>query len=141
RRRRPGAKRCESGADRRGLRRPADPFSIQRQADRHHGECGSRNRRMFGAVFAVELLRAGRRGRGRGLRSLYAGWLMLKFFADYDGYHDAIVYPRANTPPPADATARFATDFADFILLQHFVLLVLVTPAFVAGAVTDEKTR
>src|SRR5690349_13521688 len=96
---------------------------------------------MLGAVFAVELLRAGRRGRGRGLRWLYAAWLVLWFLSDYMVYHDAIYYPRPNTPPPADATARFATGLADRFLFHPFVLLVLVTPAFVAGAVTDEKTR
>ena len=45
---------------------------------------------MLGAVFAVELLRAGRRGRGRGLRWLYAGWLALWFVSDYNVYHDAV---------------------------------------------------
>src|SRR5437763_156894 len=94
---------------------------------------------MLGAVFAVELLRAGRRGRGRRLRWLYAGWAALWFAAAYNSYHDANLYPRPNARPPADATARFATDLADFFLWQHFVLLVLVTPTFVAGAVTDEK--
>src|SRR5205807_2056091 len=33
-----------------------------------------------------------------------------------------------------------ARSFVDLVLLQQFLLIALVTPAFAAGAITDEKT-
>src|SRR5262249_48306217 len=48
--------------------------------------------------------------------------------------------PALRPPTPAD-TARFASGLVSLILAQQFLLIALVTPAFAAGAITDEKTR
>ncbi len=92
---------------------------------------------MVGPVFAGEMLRAGRRGRAHVLRWLFAGWLAVQFhflIADY-----AVIAAQPSTP--RSEISAFARGVVDTLLAQEFMLLVLVTPAFAAGAVTDEKTR
>jgi ABC-type transport system involved in multi-copper enzyme maturation permease subunit len=91
---------------------------------------------MLGPVVGMELLRAGRRGRAHVLVWLFAGWLVLQLLYLY-GQYDTPDRPRI-TP---SATADFARSFIDLVLGQQFILVVLVTPAFAAGAITDEKTR
>jgi hypothetical protein len=95
---------------------------------------------MLGPVFSAELLRAGRRGRSHVLRWVYAAWLCAQLLYVYDQTH---VPPRYGAPPPrpTDAASQFSKQLRDLYLTQQFILIVLVTPAFVAGAVTDEKTR
>src|SRR5205085_8440984 len=98
---------------------------------------------MLGPIFNAEMLRAARRGRTHVLRWLYAGWLCLQLVYEYDQTHAAVTYgipPRAPVSRSQDDTA-FGRQYRDLVLSQQFILIVLVTPAFVAGAITDEKTR
>ncbi|HEY1376579.1 MAG TPA: ABC transporter permease subunit [Gemmataceae bacterium] len=95
---------------------------------------------MLGPVASAELLRAGRRGKAHVLRWAYAAWLVLQLLYLYDATH-ARRYYNAPRPSPVKAAADFGQRFRDLVLGQQFVLIALVTPAFVAGAVTDEKTR
>ena len=93
-------------------------------------------------IFSAEMLRAGRRGRTHGLRWLYAFWLCLQLVYVHDATHPAN-YGRA--PQPSNSGGKedilFGRQFRDLVLTQQFILIILVTPAFVAGAITDEKTR
>src|SRR3954451_10007058 len=95
---------------------------------------------MLGPVFSAELLRAGRRGRAHVLRWIYAAWLTVQLLYVFDQTHAP---PRYNAPRPTatKAAAAFGQGIRDLILGQQFVLIILVAPAFFAGAVTDEKTR
>src|SRR5437763_6554701 len=95
---------------------------------------------MLGPVFSAEMLRAGRRGRAHVLRWVYAGWLCLQLFYLSEQARQPLHY---GVVPPGQAAvaAGFARHFLDLVLAQQFLLVVLVTPAFVAGAITDEKTR
>src|SRR5580704_7896828 len=95
---------------------------------------------MLGPVFNAEMLRAGRRGRAHVLRWIYAGWLCLQLLYVFDATHTPPNYgsPRPN---PTKAAVEFGRQYRDLILSQQFLLIVLITPAFVAGAITDEKTR
>jgi ABC-type transport system involved in multi-copper enzyme maturation permease subunit len=98
---------------------------------------------MLGPVFNAEMLRATRRGRAQTLRWVYAGWLCLQLVYVYDLTHTALTY---GLPPQAPASlskaaSNFGQQYRDLVLSQQFTLIVLVTPAFVAGAITDEKTR
>src|SRR5437764_9929015 len=99
-----------------------------------------RGARMIGAVAGVELLRAGRRGRAHVLVWLFAGWLVFQFLYLYAGYVGSAYSGRFDSRTLA-ATAAFARSFVDLVLAQQFFLVALVTPAFVAGAITDEKLR
>jgi ABC-type transport system involved in multi-copper enzyme maturation permease subunit len=97
---------------------------------------------MLGPVFSAELLRAGRRGRAHILRWIYAAWLCAQVFYVFDQTH-APPYPGFGTgkPSPTKAAADFGQGLRDLIIGQQFVLVILVAPAFFAGAITDEKTR
>jgi ABC-type transport system involved in multi-copper enzyme maturation permease subunit len=86
---------------------------------------------MIAAVFHLELLRAGRRGRGYFLRWIYAAFLlaqiarMLSLNFSWDGLFTVV-----------DLHA-----FIESFVLQHYVLIALLTPAIVCGAITEEKTH
>src|SRR5262249_21457122 len=101
---------------------------------------------MIGPVFYLELLTGSRRGRLKAWLRLYCAWLILQFLFFYATYLTEIW--RSMLEPPEgpgrlDMTAfgRFVETYVWAFLLQQFVLLFLLTPTFVAGAITDEKTR
>lgn len=91
---------------------------------------------MLGPVFSLELRLAARRGRLNTFRTIYSGWWILQFAvlflmlaqSETDG-----------TPPRAGLGPFFNVTFQIFVA-QHFIFLLLATPAFVAGAITDEKS-
>lgn len=91
---------------------------------------------MFGAVFALESMRAGRRVRAHVLRWICGGWLLLQFFIYYSDYLD-----RDNNAGSPAVLASFAVTHLDRILIQQFLVVALLTPALVAGTITEEKTR
>jgi len=91
---------------------------------------------MIGSVFALEWLRAGRRGRAHVLRWICGGWLLLQFLLAYHDYVD-----RDNGTGRPTVLHSFARSFLDLVLVQQFLAVVLVTPGLVAGSITDEKTR
>jgi ABC-type transport system involved in multi-copper enzyme maturation permease subunit len=96
---------------------------------------------MIGPVFGAEVKRAGRRGRAHVLRWIYAGWLVTELLILYFNYLPAPTASGVVSTPTAGETAAFARGFVELVLFQQFALIFLVTPAFAAGAVTDEKTR
>jgi ABC-type transport system involved in multi-copper enzyme maturation permease subunit len=97
---------------------------------------------MLGPIFSAEMVRAGRRGRSHVLRWAYGGWLCVQLVYCYGLTHPE--YPGKPTRSSVSSGQRdsiFGRTFRDLVLSQQLALLVLVTPAFVAGAITDEKTR
>jgi hypothetical protein len=42
---------------------------------------------------------------------------------------------------PPNAAGNFGVDFTKWLLMQQFFIVLLATPVFTAGAITDEKTR
>ncbi len=80
---------------------------------------------MISAVFHQEMLRGGRRQPAYFLRWLYAVVLLVSL---------------AVTMIPNRQASAYAAFFSSFLTL-HFTLLLLLTPAMTAGAITDEKTR
>jgi ABC-type transport system involved in multi-copper enzyme maturation permease subunit len=86
----------------------------------------------------LELLLGSRRGRLRTLCRLYASWLVLQFLILFLSYLPEI--PFGNQPPLA-AVSRFVNAYLDLFVGQHFLLLILVTPTFVAGAIADDKAQ
>jgi ABC-type transport system involved in multi-copper enzyme maturation permease subunit len=91
---------------------------------------------VIGAVLYQELLLASRRTRQYVFRWIYAGWMMLQLLGlAFILIWQTIFYP------DLDFTILVCTMITPVLVIQQFVLLVLTTPVFVAGAVTDEKTR
>jgi ABC-type transport system involved in multi-copper enzyme maturation permease subunit len=106
-------------------------------------------RPMIGAVLYQEWLLGSRRSRLYLFRWIYAGWLaFLVFF----GYFDCKAEERSRLTGRNVASTTFFLErasmpevvgqwFAETFVVQQMILLALATPAFVAGAVTDEKRR
>src|SRR5262249_18472537 len=66
----------------------------------------------------------------------------LFFFATYTFEVWASIVPPPQGPGVLDRSAfpRFINSYVWAFVVQQFVLLLLLTPAFVAGAITDEKS-
>src|SRR5262249_15000236 len=101
---------------------------------------------MLGPVFHLELLLGSRRGQHERLRRVFAGWLVVQFVFLYWNYWEGLTtlarYPAWIPPPSVLAqTHQFISSFVTVFIIQHFLVLGLAAPAFVAGAVTEEKTR
>jgi ABC-type transport system involved in multi-copper enzyme maturation permease subunit len=92
---------------------------------------------MIGPLLHMELLTGSRRGKLILLRRVYSGWLILQFILFYSTSALAEGLSHAQT----GEVGRFINDYLDTLVRQHFFLMVLVTPAFVAGAIADEKAR
>lgn len=93
---------------------------------------------MFGAVFQHELLRAGRRTRVPFLARVYSAWLLVQFTTLAAAHWAA---QPASGLPAAAALADFVRGFVRFFVVQHFALVVLVTPTLAAAALADEQGR
>lgn len=104
---------------------------------------------MIGPIFYQELLLNGRRNRLHVLRWIFAAWLVCQVFYFYLEYQDELTNRRVvrfRQPDLADHNTMSAPQvvggrFAQSFVWQEMFLLVLATPALVAGAVTDEKRR
>jgi ABC-type transport system involved in multi-copper enzyme maturation permease subunit len=90
---------------------------------------------MFGPVLYLEMLLGSRRGKQYIFRFVYAGWLVLLYVGAAIGYLFAVLQHSGEAVKP------FGEGLLGLLLVQHFFLIILVTPAFVAGAITDEKTQ
>jgi ABC-type transport system involved in multi-copper enzyme maturation permease subunit len=90
---------------------------------------------MLGPVLYLEMLLGSRRGKQYIFRWIYAGWLILMYSVV------ALIWmatpQRGSHAPPAPFTEAFLS----VLLAQHFFMIVLASPAFVAGAITDEKSQ
>jgi ABC-type transport system involved in multi-copper enzyme maturation permease subunit len=89
---------------------------------------------MVGPVFFLELLLGSRRGRLNTFRWVIAGWLVLQFALFF-----SILCQAEAEAAPAEEMSQFINYYFQIFVAQHFILLLLATPVFVAGAITDEK--
>lgn len=113
---------------------------------------------MFAAIVHQEMLLGGRRNRLYLFRWIYAAWLVVQviyFYAEFEQQQALLVRPRlmpvmgrgmgwqVPEPPtlPVSAPHIVGMRFAEAFVWQQLLLLVLATPALVAGAITDEKRR
>ena len=94
--------------------------------------------RVLGPVAFYDFLRATRRARYYLVRTLYAftllgllSWVYFVWTASYG----------ATTTVSASEAASFANSFFSVFMSVQFLVLTLVTPAYVAGAVAEEKER
>ncbi len=101
---------------------------------------------MFGPVVRLELLLGSRRGRLDYLRRIYTAWLVLQFSYFFLGYLNDLW--TSVMPPPRgighidfNAADRFASAYLQAFIWQQYALLFLLTPAFVAGAITARRLQ
>jgi ABC-type transport system involved in multi-copper enzyme maturation permease subunit len=100
---------------------------------------------MVGPLFYYDLMRVTRRGRGILLRCCYTLALLGALFCHYYirfPNHDLLADPFA--PPalvPPSRMAVLAAGFVLYILLIQTVAVFLLTPAYLAGAVAEERER
>jgi ABC-type transport system involved in multi-copper enzyme maturation permease subunit len=100
--------------------------------------------KLFGPVLFYDLIRVGRRSRYIWLRVLYVGVLLaillytyLMWTWKYSWGYDAD--PSGNIP--LQLMARFAEWLFFTFMIVQLVLTVVLTPAYVAGAIAEEKDR
>src|SRR5438270_41279 len=102
---------------------------------------------MVGPVLHQELLLGSRRNRLYVFRWLYAAWLVLQVFYFWfqfqgeDFARRAALYASLSATNDVSAPEVVGARFAETFVAQQLLFLALVVPAFVAGAVTDEKRR
>jgi ABC-type transport system involved in multi-copper enzyme maturation permease subunit len=94
--------------------------------------------KLFGPVLFYELVRLARRGRHALFRSLYALVLLLLLFLVYSEVETANAHEGRL---PARQLAAFGTGFFSIFMVTQFLAVVLLTPAYVGGAVCEEKER
>jgi ABC-type transport system involved in multi-copper enzyme maturation permease subunit len=93
---------------------------------------------LLGPVFSYDLIRTTRRGRYALLRAVYALALLLFILLLYR------VQPsldRSAWRAAAGGMAHFAETFCYTFLAVQFIAVAILTPAYVAGAIAEEKDR
>lgn len=97
---------------------------------------------MLGPIFSLEMLLGSRRGRSRYLRWFVGSIVAIQLLAFALSYQSRMEEERVqNGFVQTNVTAQVATEFVLWLAEQQYYLILLATPAFVAGAITDEKTR
>lgn len=91
---------------------------------------------MTNPVLAVDLLLASRRSRPLTARCFYALWLLLQFAC-----LGCIWIEWPVTPPASWDMTEVVELFLEAFIVQHFLLLLVAVPAYLAGAITDEKAK
>jgi ABC-type transport system involved in multi-copper enzyme maturation permease subunit len=89
---------------------------------------------LFGPVLFYDMIRTARRNRYAMLRFLYACFLLLILFSVHSGQHPV----RGNDRQQA---SRLASDYFEWFIFVQLVAVGLLTPAYVGGAVSEEKER
>ena len=89
-----------------------------------------------GPVFRFELLTTARRGRDYVVRALYAGVLLIILWAIYTAWSSSMERAELSS----SMVNRFASAFGGITIGQEVLVLVL-TPALVAGVIADVKKR
>jgi ABC-type transport system involved in multi-copper enzyme maturation permease subunit len=91
-------------------------------------------RSLFGPVLFYDMVRMGRRKRYVLLRTLYAVFLFLLVFWVYN----LVALSRLDGRAQA---ARLASDFFETLMIVQLGVVLVLTPAYLGGAVAEEKER
>jgi ABC-type transport system involved in multi-copper enzyme maturation permease subunit len=94
---------------------------------------------MVGPILHQEMLLGSRRNKLYIFRWIYAGWLIVQVLWFAWVWLWGSIGPWAHIEEPL--TAYVSTHFLHVFVSQQLALVFLVTPVFVAGAISDEKTR
>ncbi|MGL4551972.1 MAG: ABC transporter permease subunit [Gemmataceae bacterium] len=101
---------------------------------------------MVGAVVQQEVLLGGRRFSVHLMRWLYAGWLVLQviwFYAalQVELFNRTGLRGWGRAAAPSSAPEVVGARFSEAFVTQQVLLLLLLTPALMAGAIADEKRK
>ncbi len=97
--------------------------------------------RLFGPVLFYEVIRSARRGRYILLRWLYAVGLLLLLVWVHSMWNLEQRYGQDNKPLDYKMQAQLAEQFFAAFAVTQFIVVVLLTPAYVAGSIAEEKER
>ena len=89
--------------------------------------------KLFGPVLFYDMIRAARRGRYVWMRCIYAGFLLFILSSNYLG--------TTVNRESREVSARMAESYFETFMLVQLIAVVLLTPAYVAGSIADEKER
>jgi ABC-type transport system involved in multi-copper enzyme maturation permease subunit len=93
--------------------------------------------KLFGPVLFYDLVRVGRRGRYILFRTLYILAMLLLLM----WWYWMTTFRYLNGTIPASEMGQFSETFFLAFLIGQMVVVVLLTPPYVAGAIADEKDR
>ena len=96
-------------------------------------------RLLFGPVLFYDVIRSARRGRYVWLRCIYAGLLLFFLFVLFLNYWNDYRYSQSTGDP--DFAAALAQNYFEVLMAVQLVAVLLLTPAYVAGSIADEKRR
>jgi ABC-type transport system involved in multi-copper enzyme maturation permease subunit len=99
---------------------------------------------LVGPLFFYDVVRLARRRRGTALRFVYGLALLLALAIVYDRCfpgHSLLSFSGAGPTVSLSGQARFAQSFAIALLLLQNVAVLVLTPAYLAGAVAEEKEK
>lgn len=89
--------------------------------------------KLFGPVLFYDMIRSARRGKYFLLRVVYAGLLLFFLFSAFaDTWRRAVTH---------DHAARLAEQFFEVLMIVQLIAVTVLTPAYVAGAIAEEKER
>jgi ABC-type transport system involved in multi-copper enzyme maturation permease subunit len=91
--------------------------------------------KVFGPVLYYDMIRTARQNRFVWLRFAYALVLVFLLFCTYLGMR------RGVSSNDARQAAAMAQNYFELFMVAQFITVVLLTPAYVAGAVAEEKDR
>jgi hypothetical protein len=97
--------------------------------------------KLFGPVLFYEGLRASRRGRFFLLRCLYAIGLLLLLLWVHSIWSMEQQFSATTGEQPYKQQAKLAQEFFFAFAVVQFVAVVLLTPAYVAGGIAEEKEK
>jgi ABC-type transport system involved in multi-copper enzyme maturation permease subunit len=98
-------------------------------------------RPLFGPVLLYDLIRSARQGRYAVLRCLYAAALLVMLFLLYARWANGIWEALSLSGIDRIKAAQLAEDFFTYFMALQYLAVVLLTPAFTAGALAEEKDR
>lgn len=96
--------------------------------------------KLFGPVLFYDMVRSGRRGRFILIRVVYACLLFFFLFFIFQSHRNIYRRHYSDVISPQRA-ARLAQDYFEMFMATQLIAVFLLTPAYVAGAIADEKNR
>lgn len=100
---------------------------------------GRRGVRVVGPLFWYEVVVLARRGQQPRLRALLVGLLLVGLFVTYLREFRGQELAGLTGGARLDQSARFAEAFLTAFLIAQLLAVILITPAVVGGAITEEK--